>query len=184
MTVYCYARVDYPTNMLEQFTTFSKIKYKELIIERRDIRDFTEFQRMCEKLQKGDTLVVIKLSVLWSSPNIREWLNMFEELDIRIISLMEEIDTAAEPSFYSQANLFLQVTHDVRSLQVKVAIGRARDLGHELGRPRLDSELIDQIIALRKNQYSFRQISEELNVSLGSIHKYLKAGPVKVQSGE
>ena len=71
------------------------------------------------------------------------------------------------------------MTHDVRSLQVKVAIDRARDLGHELGRPKLDEELVERIIALRKSQYSFRQISEELNVSLGSIHKYLKSNSEK-----
>ena len=106
MTVYCYVRVDYPANMLEQFETVSKIKYKELVVEHRDIRDFTEFERLCDKLIKGDTLVLVKLSVLWAAPNINELLTKFEKLDIRIISLMEEIDTAQEVTFYNQAHLF------------------------------------------------------------------------------
>lgn len=59
------------------------------------------------------------------------------------------------------------------SEKIKLGLENARKNGRIGGRPRIDTDKITEIFTLKDNGFNITQISKKLNLSRGTIYKYL-----------
>jgi DNA invertase Pin-like site-specific DNA recombinase len=62
--------------------------------------------------------------------------------------------------------------YEAKKQRIKRGIKKARDNGEKWGRPAVDFDL-DEAIKLKKDRYSWRQISEKNGVSYGTLRRYV-----------
>jgi DNA invertase Pin-like site-specific DNA recombinase len=110
--------------------------------------------------------------------SLRQLVNALEEfraLDIDFISIHEGVDTST-PNGRLVFGIFASIAEFERELirdRVRSGIASARSRGRKLGRPRLEVDSA-RIARLRANGASLRAISEQLGISLGTVHRALR----------
>jgi DNA invertase Pin-like site-specific DNA recombinase len=127
--------------------------------------------------RKFDILLVWKIDRFGRS--LKHLVNSLAELEnvgVAFVSLRDSLDLSS-PAGRLMAQLLGAISEFERSLiteRVRAGIRNARNRGRRLGRPRLE---IDQarISRLRANGASLRGISEQLGISLGSVHRALRS---------
>jgi DNA invertase Pin-like site-specific DNA recombinase len=98
-----------------------------------------------------------------------------ESLGVSFVSLRDSIDLSS-PSGVLMFQLIAAMSQFERSLiqeRVRAGIRNARNKGRVLGRPRLEVDS-SRIVRLRASGASLRAISEQLEISVGSVHRALK----------
>jgi DNA invertase Pin-like site-specific DNA recombinase len=127
--------------------------------------------------RKFDILLVWKIDRFGRS--LKHLVNSLAELEnvgVHFISLRDSLDLSS-PAGRLMAQLLGAISEFERSLiteRVRAGIRHARNKGRRLGRPRLEVDS-GRIARLRANGASLRAISEQLGVSLGSVHRALRS---------
>ena len=128
----------------------------------------------CRK-RRVDAVVVYRYDRFARS--LRQLINALEEfrgLGIDFVSLHEGVDTST-PNGRLIFGIFATIAEFERELirdRVRSGIASARAKGKQLGRPRADFD-VKAAEALRSAGHSFRQISAELGVPVGTLHRVL-----------
>jgi putative DNA-invertase from lambdoid prophage Rac len=129
--------------------------------------------------RKIDVVLVWKLDRLFRSlksmvVTLQEW----GDLGIEFVSVTDSIDLASPTGrlMMHLISAFAEFEVSLVRSRVKAGLEAARARGARIGRPPLDPALIRQVIALRAEGNSIRQIERSLNraVSRGSIVRILK----------
>lgn len=126
--------------------------------------------------RKFDILLVWKIDRFGRS--LKHLVNSLAELEnvgVAFVSLRDSLDLSS-PAGRLMAQLLGAISEFERSLiteRVRAGIRNARNKGRRLGRPRLEVDC-GRIARLRATGASLRTISEQLGVSLGSVHRALQ----------
>lgn len=126
--------------------------------------------------RKFDILLVWKIDRFGRS--LKHLVNSLAELEnvgVAFVSLRDSLDLSS-PAGRLMAQLLGAISEFERSLiteRVRAGIRNARAKGRRLGRPPLE---VDQarIARLRANGASLRAISDQLGISVGSVHRTLQ----------
>jgi DNA invertase Pin-like site-specific DNA recombinase len=126
--------------------------------------------------RKFDILLVWKIDRFGRS--LKHLVNSLAELEsvgVAFVSLRDSLDLSS-PAGRLMAQLLGAISEFERSLiteRVRAGIRNARSKGRRLGRPRLEVDN-GRIARLRSNGASLRAISEQLGVSLGTVHRAIQ----------
>ena len=140
-----------------------------------------EFQKI--DFKKIDGIIVYSIDRLTRQhPNkVMNMLNYFKSSGVLIVSVSEPIfnmeSEFAEPMQYFMAwwnNYFLKKL----SRDVKTGLERAVAKGKKLGRPKNKINYY-QVMRLRNDGKSLRQIAKEMEISLGAVQRCIKNPPKK-----
>lgn len=109
-----------------------------------------------------------------STKHLSNALEEFQHLGVDFISFQENLDTSSPMgrAVFTILSAIAQLERDIIRERVVAGITTARAKGKILGRPKTRNDL--QIKLLREKGLSFRAISKQLNISLGSVQQALK----------
>lgn len=124
-----------------------------------------------------DILLVWKLDRLGRS--MVDLINILDKLrskNIDFVCLTQNIDTTtpAGKLMFHIIGAVAEFERDLIKERVKAGLIRAREDGIKLGRPPIENDIVERIKKLREKNYSMREISNKLNVSVGKVHGVLK----------
>lgn len=141
-----------------------------------------EFDKMCEFVRTGDTVVVWKLDRLGRT--VKQLVNLiadWKENDIQLESVMDKIDTntAFGKFFFHIMAALAELERDMISERTKAGLTAARARGRTGGRPKgLDEKAQKKAklvgILYEERKMSVSEICEDLGVSRTTIYNYLK----------
>lgn len=103
-------------------------------------------------------------------------LKEFQSLGVDFISYQENIDTTTpqgEMIFHVMASL-AQFESALISDRVKAGMARAKAQGKNISRPKLSTELQQQIILMHRQNVSVNQISKRLGIGYGTAWNYVR----------
>lgn len=141
-----------------------------------------EFDIMLKDLRnnKFKAIAVYKLDRIGRS--MQHLLKLFEEFNkrgIEFISLTQNIDTTTPEGrmFLKMLMVLGEYERDLIVNRVNDGIRRAKELGTRsgkaIGRPTIDAD-VSEVIKLKESGLSLRQISKQLNLSLGKVQRCIK----------
>lgn len=176
MSLYAYIRKDYPASTLDQLKILQNYKCTEVFIEEVDLASNIELEKMFQTIKPEDQIVIYDLRTFaMNSRDFRELLKRLKSMDIRLISLQDSLDTQTSTDFYSNVLMVLNMKEKHRKFVIHSGFEQARLEGRILGRPRVEDDVISRIAFLsNKKGKSMREIAEICQVSLGTVHKYVK----------
>jgi DNA invertase Pin-like site-specific DNA recombinase len=181
MSVYGYARVStVDQNLDRQKDALKKYGVDRLFCEKISgaKKSRPELDRMLSLLERGDSVVIESLSRLGRSvKNLSELMEMFNEKEIRLISLKESIDTTS-----ATGRLLFTIISSLAAFERETLIERtneglasARARGKLGGRPKTNEAALKKAVALyRTGEYSLADIQELTGVSKSTLYRALK----------
>jgi DNA invertase Pin-like site-specific DNA recombinase len=98
-------------------------------------------------------------------------LETFHSLGIQFVSMIEQVDTTTTTEKFA-FHLLAAVAESERQIiadRVRGGLRNARAKGKTLGRPRKDVD-VDHINSLRASGHSWRQIAEQMGLSVGKVY--------------
>ena len=137
-------------------------------------KDYESLKELVFK-KKVDLVLVWKLDRL--ARNVRELIDFFTLLDengVNIKIYTQNIDTTTPTGklmFYIVA-AFAEFERDLIRERIKLGMRRTEK---KVGRARISDDTIKQIYLLRKKGKSYSQITKELEVSKGTVARYIRA---------
>ena len=138
----------------------------------------SELDRMMKELEDGDTIVIESLSRLGRSvKNLAELMEVFNNRNIRLISLKETIDTTSSTGrlLFTILSSLAQFERDVLVERTREGLNAARARGRCGGRPKTDETALRKAIALyQTKQYSLKEIRELTGVSASTLYRAIK----------
>lgn len=174
MTTYGYVRKGFPYSETKQMSQIMDYQCDELFFEGQQLREVDELNEVLVKLKKNDTLVVANLQVFGRNlTRFRPIIADFRDKHIRLISVGDKLDSHSDVYFYPFLETLSKMDSDCKSELIKQQIMLSREIGKNVGRPTLNGDTIKRIYLLyHEHKWSMRRISDECNVSLGSVFKY------------
>lgn len=176
MTIFGYSRKDYPVSTAEQMVDLLAYNCEKILIEERSFEETKELTLLLSKVQKGDLVVIESLAVLGRSfEGLLNILLYLKNNQVQLISIIEKLDSKKNPDFLKNAQVLYKINSEQRREATKQRLAISREKGQKLGRPKLAEEQITKIRQLSQEQkLTLREIADEIGVSLGSVHKYVK----------
>lgn len=138
------------------------------------------FKRLCEDATGRKFNIIMAWSLDRLSRSMKDLVDFMEELKALNIDLylkQQNIDTTspAGRAFFHMMGVFAEFERAMIQERVNAGLARARAEGKTLGRPKLDGKIVDKIKADRAEGMSLRAIQRKHKVSLGSVHKVVRA---------
>ena len=137
-----------------------------------------ELDRMLKEVEDGDTIVIESLSRLGRSvKNLAELMEMFNNRNIRLVSLKETIDTTTPTGklLFSIMSSLAQFERDILVERTQEGLAAARARGICGGRPKVEEAAVKKAVALYQTQlYSLKEIKELTGVSASTIYRIIK----------
>lgn len=134
-----------------------------------------ELDRLLKDLREGDTVVIESLSRLGRSvKNLSELMEIFNEKNIRLVSLKETIDATSSTGrlLFTILSSLAQFERDVIVERTQEGLKAARARGRTGGRPRTDKKVIQKAVALHlTKQYTVSEISKITGVSKSTLYR-------------
>lgn len=137
-----------------------------------------EFQRMLKDIEKGraKTVLVYKLDRLTrDSRTAIQTVLRFDELGVKFISITQPMFSHGTPMRQTMITIFAELAQMERETiveRVKAGMAAARKRGVKFGAPiKVSQDVVIKIVAMREAGQMYRQIAEELGLSVGAVHK-------------
>ena len=180
--IYGYARVSTADQNLDrQKDALSKYGVDILRCEKMSgtKKNRPELDKMLAELSEGDTVVIESLSRLGrSTKNLAELMEMFNNKNIRLVSLKETIDTTTPTGklLYTILSSLAQFERDILVERTNEGLKAARARGRTGGRPKTDTKAMQKAVALyQTKEYSITDITDLTGVSKSALYRALKA---------
>jgi DNA invertase Pin-like site-specific DNA recombinase len=179
MTVYGYARVSTEDQKLNsQLDALKKYGVDEVFEEKitGKRKDRPQLERMLERLQTGDTVVVYKLDRIGRNRrHLFELVDGFKEAGINFVSIRDNIDTttAAGNMFFGMLAVLAQFEADLISERTKAGLDAARARGRQGGRPSANKSKVERAIKLYDAGTPVPEIVDLTGVSKTTLYKYI-----------
>ena len=136
-----------------------------------------ELDRLLKDLVEGDTVVIESLSRLGRSvKNLSELMEIFNEKNIRLVSLKETIDTTSSTGrlLFTILSSLAQFERDVLVERTNEGLAAARARGRTGGRPPSDQVALQKAVALYKTkQYTLTEIKEITGISKSTLYRFI-----------
>jgi|TARA_B110000902_G_C14114068_1_gene515511 DNA invertase Pin-like site-specific DNA recombinase len=155
-------------------------EYKEVMsgTKSRDTRPQLRKLLQDSRKRKFDRVIVYSMDRLGRSVvDVINTIHELEEVGVNIFVVKNSIDTSTSQGklFSYFINIFSEMERDMIVSRQKESIKRIREKGGKWGRGNLISqEKREQIVQLKHNGMTYRNICKELSVSLGSVQHTLK----------
>lgn len=155
-------------------------EYKEVMsgTKSRDTRPQLRKLLQDSRKRKFDRVIVYSMDRLGRSVvDVINTIHELEEVGVNIFVVKNSIDTSTSQGkmFSYFINIFSEMERDMIVSRQKESIKRIREKGGKWGKGNLISqEKRDEIVSLVSQGVSYRTISKDLNVSLGSVSYTLK----------
>ena len=137
-----------------------------------------ELDRLLKDLHEGDTIVIESLSRLGRSvKNLSELMEIFNEKNIRLVSLKETIDTTSSTGrlLFTILSSLAQFERDVLVERTNEGLTAARARGRIGGRPPSDEKALQKAVALyQTKQYTLTEIKESTGISKSTLYRSIK----------
>lgn len=165
-------------------------QYAEVIsgTKSRDTRPELRRLLVDARKRKFDRVIVYELSRLGRSiVDVINTIYELEQVGVHIFVVKNGIDTSTSQGkiFANFINIFSELERDFLISRQRQSIERIREKGGKWGGGKIMSiDTRDKIVSLRSLGHSYRNISKELDVSLGSVQHALKMqnmNPVELQ---
>ena len=156
-------------------------EYKETIsgTKSRDTRPQLRQLIQDSRKRKFDRVIVYSLDRLGRSVvDVINTINELEEVGVHIFVVKNSIDTSTSQGklFTYFCSIFGEMERDMIVSRQKESIKRIREKGGKWGRGNLLSQdTREQIVQLKQEGMTYRNICKELGVSLGSVQHTLKS---------
>ena len=139
----------------------------------------SQYDAMLKKGVQAQHDVVMAWDVSRLSRSLADLVTTLDELHACGIDLylhQQAIDTTtpAGKAMFQMCGVFAEFERSILSERVKAGLNRAREQGKVLGRPYKVAN-IKSIMQSREQGMTIRQISNKHNLSIGKVHKILKA---------
>ena len=185
--IYGYARVSTADQNLDrQKDALNKYGIDRLYCEKMSgtKKNRPELDAMLCELRYGDTVVIESLSRLGRSvKNLAELIEVFNEKNVRLVSLKETIDTTSSTGkllFTILASL-CQFERDVLAERTSEGLAAARARGRVGGRPKTNSKAVEKAVALyNTKQYTVDEITELTGISKATLYRTIKGQVLKL----
>lgn len=176
MAIYGYIRKDFPEDTSSQINRLISFKCQNIFIENNDLSDDTELNFLLKKVEKDDRIIAVSiLSFGKNSNDIKIIIKKLINKKINLFFIKENIDVLNEYPFIDILSLSTFLNKEITSEKVKKKLSEVQKSGKKLGRPAIDDNVIKSIQYLRKNDnWTLRDISDKLGISLGTAYKYTK----------
>ncbi len=179
--IYGYARVSTSDQNLDrQQDALQKYGIDKLYCEKLSgtKKSRPELDRLLKDLQEGDTIVIESLSRLGRSvKNLSELMEIFNEKNVRLVSLKETIDTTSSTGrlLFTILSSLAQFERDVLVERTNEGLAAARARGRIGGRPPSDEKALQKAIALyQTKQYTLTEIKEITGISKSTLYRSIK----------
>ena len=179
--IYGYARVSTADQNLDrQKDALGKYGIDRLYCEKMSgtKKNRPELDAMLRELRDGDTIVIESLSRLGRSvKNLAELIELFNEKNVRLVSLKETIDTTSSTGklLFSILASLCQFERDVLAERTSEGLAAARARGRVGGRPKTNSKAVEKAVALYKTkQYTVDEITELTGISKTTLYRSIK----------
>ncbi|MBS7576793.1 MULTISPECIES: recombinase family protein [unclassified Enterococcus] len=135
--------------------------------------DFTLF---IKKLKTKDTVIIPELATIQKSTRqLGKIVPKLIEKQIRLIAVKENIDTEVDKHFYSHILALAELDRAITKNRIKTGINRAKKANRIGGRPKIEPRIIEKINDYyHKRRYTIQMTADKLNISVGTVYKYLK----------
>ena len=179
--IYGYARVSTADQNLDrQNDALNKCGIDRLYCEKMSgtKKNRPELDAMLCELRDGDTVVIESLSRLGRSvKNLAELIELFNEKNVRLVSLKETIDTTSSTGklLFSILASLCQFERDVLAERTSEGLAAARARGRVGGRPKTNSKAVEKAVALyNTKQYTVSEITSLTSVSRSTLYRAIK----------
>lgn len=137
----------------------------------------SELEKVVDKLEANDTLVICRLTHLGKSTRqLTELTQLLKDQGAHLVSLTEEIDTRQPMGeiYFKLMDGLASMECDLIKERTLVGLNNARKKGKIGGRPKIDSRIVKKIRHLYYDQKeTIQHISSKCDVSVGSCYKYI-----------
>lgn len=176
LTIYVYIIKDFLEDTSSQINRLISFKCQNIFIENNDLSDDTELNFLLKKVEKDDRIIAVSiLSFGKNSNDIKIIIKKLINKKINLFFIKENIDVLNEYPFIDILSLSTFLNKEITSEKVKKKLSEVQKSGKKLGRPAIDDNVIKSIQYLRKNDnWTLRDISDKLGISLGTAYKYTK----------
>lgn len=177
MTVFGYARKNYPCQIALQLNDLMSYGCNTIFVENQTFDEIHELELLMLDAKEEDILVVASLEVFGMNlGRLTEFMNKLIEKNIRLISIKESLDSDVTYNFFTVSLILSNANRARQSEYTKQRLAVSRSLGKSLGRPAIDEVTIGKIQTLyHEHKMSYRDIAEACEISLGTVHKYVKS---------
>ena len=147
-----------------------------------------EWDKLFSELESGDTLVIWKLDRMGRSlQHLTKIVNELIKRNVDVVSLNDPVDTTTAQGKL-MFNMFASLAEFEKDLireRTMAGLESARARGRQGGRPKGMSEKAKQVACVAEALYKQKeltsdQISAQLNISKGTLYKYLRSRNVKI----
>lgn len=174
MTIYGYVKTT-ALSVTAQLKKLEAYSCDEIYIEEEAVKG-NVMETLLGNLNSGDTIVVESLQVL--EKTLKELKGLFRFLsdkEVRLISVSDQFDSSKPVLGYEVLDVLIRNETAVRGQLVRRQLALSKSLGITLGRPAIGQETVADIERLHVTQkLSMREIADICDVSLGTVHKYVK----------
>jgi len=142
-----------------------------------------QFDLMINDIRKNKIKCVMVYKLDRIGRSTQHLLKLFEEFNkrgIEFISITQNIDTTTPEGrmFLRMLMIMAEYERELIIDRVNAGITRAKKNGVKLGRPKAEIN-ISEVLKLKENGLSFRNIATKLNISVGSVQRCIKTHPQK-----
>lgn len=163
--------------LTEEQDCFVNYDVDTVIIDEMD--SFNNLLIASKAFKSYDTLIIQDLmSLTYSVKELTLLLDILVQLKVRLIIINENIDTRKEKfhQFYYVLQTYLAAQKEGKSFYHVKLMRKKKSEGVELGRPSIDTKIIENIKYLRfQKKLNYREIGEICGISIGSVSKYLRS---------
>ena len=137
-----------------------------------------------DKLLRDATARKFDLLAAWSVDRLGRSLQHLVALLVELQALRvglylhrQQLDTTTPSgkALFGMLAVFAEFEREMIVERIAAGIARAKAKGVRFGRPALSPATIKKVLALRREGHSMRIVAEKANISIGTVHKIIKA---------